>query len=101
MRGLPWGCRKNMVLEFFNELPIRHYDILFTHLQGGRPSGEALVCFPTASEYNKAHSCAGKFMEGRYIELFPATTDDVAETVFFSYTFFETRKRSTKILEVP
>jgi len=76
LRGLPWGCRKSMVLTFFNELPIIHNDILFTHLQGGRPSGEALVCFPTANEYNKALSCAGKFMEGRYIELFPATSDD-------------------------
>ena len=73
LRGIPFKCTEQDVIEFFRPLSID--DIRFPKNKKGRPSGYAFVDFASRKEAQEAMKKNGKKLKGRYIELFTEIND--------------------------
>eukprot|EP00917_Polyrhabdina_sp_WS-2016_P012155 GHVP01026753.1.p1 GENE.GHVP01026753.1~~GHVP01026753.1.p1 ORF type:complete len:516 (+),score=73.69 GHVP01026753.1:2-1549(+) len=77
MRGLPFSCNEHHILEFFKGFAMMSV-LPSTVPVEGRPSGEAYVEFDSANESMRALQERNKaVMERRYIELFPASKQEM------------------------
>uniref|UniRef100_F6RXS2 Heterogeneous nuclear ribonucleoprotein H3 n=1 Tax=Xenopus tropicalis TaxID=8364 RepID=F6RXS2_XENTR len=79
VRGLPWSCTKEEVLEFFSECSIIEgvSGIHFTTSKEGRPSGEAFIILDTEEDLKKALEKDRKYMGHRYIEVFKSNNTEM------------------------
>jgi len=71
LKGLPWGCTKQQICEFFQEqCTLDEKDINLLVLPNGRASGEALVGVATEEDFNFTLEKLNKrFIENRYIDI--------------------------------
>ncbi|KAF8817873.1 Rna recognition motif-containing protein [Cardiosporidium cionae] len=77
LRGLPFHANESHIVNFFSGFQMSAV-LPSTAPINGRPSGEAYVQFTDAEEAWKAyHSKNGHLIDRRYIELFPATMQDM------------------------
>ncbi|CAG9806124.1 unnamed protein product [Chironomus riparius] len=87
MRGLPYDCTANQVLEFFanGENSCKVLDesegILFVKKPDGRSTGDAFVLFSDESDAPKALSKHRESIGQRYIELFRSTIAEVQQVL--------------------
>ncbi|CAG9763841.1 unnamed protein product [Ceutorhynchus assimilis] len=83
MRGLPYDCSAQQVLDFFSsgENACTVMDgldgVLFVKKPDGRATGDAFVSFADESDAPKALAKHRKVIGSRYIELFRSTTAEV------------------------
>ncbi|XP_063817658.1 heterogeneous nuclear ribonucleoprotein H3 isoform X3 [Pseudophryne corroboree] len=79
VRGLPWSCTREEVLEFFSECSIADGigGIHFTMSKEGRPSGEAFIVLDTEDDLKKALEKDRKYMGHRYIEVFKSNNTEM------------------------
>uniref|UniRef100_A0A915ECE2 RRM domain-containing protein n=1 Tax=Ditylenchus dipsaci TaxID=166011 RepID=A0A915ECE2_9BILA len=70
VRGLPYNCKKEDLVEFFQGLTVE--DVVFGKEQGieGRPTGEGFICFASSQEADRALQLNGKHLGSRYLEIF-------------------------------
>ncbi|XP_041956682.1 G-rich sequence factor 1 [Alosa sapidissima] len=78
IKGLPWSCKKEDLLEFFSECRIREgaKGIHFMHLKDGRPNGQAFMEMETEEDVSKALERHRQYLGPRYIEVFEVTEQD-------------------------
>ncbi|XP_018320857.1 RNA-binding protein fusilli isoform X2 [Agrilus planipennis] len=87
MRGLPYDCTKEQVLEFFAKGPQScsvldgKEGVLFVKKYDGRSTGDAFVLFSQESDAPKALSKHRECIGSRYIELFRSTTAEVQQVL--------------------
>ncbi|CRK98557.1 CLUMA_CG011906, isoform A [Clunio marinus] len=87
MRGLPYDCSVNQVLEFFanGENSCKVLDdsegILFVKKPDGRSTGDAFVLFSEETDAPKALSKHRESIGQRYIELFRSTIAEVQQVL--------------------
>ncbi|KAL9267879.1 Heterogeneous nuclear ribonucleoprotein F-like protein [Drosera capensis] len=82
LRGLPYSVTKPDIIKFFGDFYLVEDKIHIARRPDGKFTGEAYVEFTSADEAKRA-MCKDKMTVGRrYIELFPATPEEVrrAET---------------------
>ena len=81
LRGLPYGCTKEEISNFFTGLEITPNGIVMPCDQSGRPSGEAFVQFmnkDTAEQAIKRHM---NNIGSRYIEVFRSSRDELGSVM--------------------
>jgi len=76
MRGLPWQSTEQDVIMFF-----RQADITPVRVHRKAEGGEAYVEFTDAQAVTKAMTLNKEYIGHRYIELFPVSYGEVAQTV--------------------
>jgi len=76
MRGLPWGCSKEQIIEFFAGVPCERPNINLLFMPDGKASGEALVGFDTQVQLDDAMKKDKQYIESRYIELYPSSPQE-------------------------
>ncbi|XP_057298137.1 heterogeneous nuclear ribonucleoprotein H3-like [Hydractinia symbiolongicarpus] len=81
LRGLPYGCSKQDIADFFAGLQICPYGITITMDQDGRPSGDAYVEFATPEDAEKAMGKHKEKIGHRYIEVFRSSKSDIKYVV--------------------
>lgn len=87
MRGLPYDCSAQQVIEFFNtgDEPSTVLDdnhgVLFVKKPDGRATGDAFVLFKEETEGEKALQKHKEIIGSRYIELFRSTTAEVQQVL--------------------
>ncbi|UXI19498.1 hypothetical protein NH340_JMT05441 [Sarcoptes scabiei] len=84
MRGLPYYCTAQQVIEFFannEKCEVMHGEegVLFVRKPDGRPTGDAFVLFETEDIALKALQKHRESIGYRYIELFRSTTAEVQQ----------------------
>ncbi|XP_053547819.1 heterogeneous nuclear ribonucleoprotein H3 [Bombina bombina] len=79
VRGLPWSCTREEVLEFFSECDVAEgtAGVHFTTSKEGRPSGEAFVILESEEDLKKALEKDRKYMGHRYIEVFKSNSTEM------------------------
>ncbi|XP_018422598.1 PREDICTED: heterogeneous nuclear ribonucleoprotein H3 [Nanorana parkeri] len=80
VRGLPWSCTREEVLEFFSvdcSIADGVGGIHFTMSKEGRPSGEAFVILDTEEDLKKSLEKDRKYMGHRYIEVFKSNNTEM------------------------
>lgn len=77
MRGLPFNATTDDISTFFSGFTVAK--VVAVVPEDGRPNkGEAYVEFPSAEDCSRAlGECQHKFVGSRYIELFPASLEDM------------------------
>jgi len=87
MRGLPYDCTAQQVIEFFangeNSCQVMHNEdgVLFVRKSDGRATGDAFVLFETEDMAAKALQKHREVIGARYIELFRSTTAEVQQVL--------------------
>lgn len=77
LRGLPFTCTADQVMDFLDGFTIEESSVLFTTNAEGRPSGEAYVRFHSTGEADRAFDeKQHQHMGSRYVELFRASQDE-------------------------
>ncbi|XP_073452559.1 heterogeneous nuclear ribonucleoprotein H3 isoform X1 [Aquarana catesbeiana] len=80
VRGLPWSCTREEVLEFFSadcNIADGAGGIHFTMSKEGRPSGEAFIVLETEEDLKKSLEKDRKYMGHRYIEVFKSNNTEM------------------------
>ncbi|KAM4808925.1 G-rich sequence factor 1 [Rhinophrynus dorsalis] len=72
VRGLPWSCTADDVLNFFCECNVRNgaEGVHFIFNRDGKPRGDAIIEFESADDVQKAVEQHKKYMGQRYVEVF-------------------------------
>lgn len=81
LRGLPFSAGKDDVMEFFKDFDLSEDSIHITLNSEGRPTGEAFVEFESAEDSKAAMIKDRMTLGSRYIELFPASQEELDEAV--------------------
>ncbi|XP_023221970.1 RNA-binding protein fusilli-like isoform X1 [Centruroides sculpturatus] len=87
MRGLPYDCTPQQVIEFFatGDIVCQVMDseegVLFVRKPDGRATGDAFVLFETEEMAGKALQKHRQVIGSRYIELFRSTTAEVQQVL--------------------
>lgn len=87
MRGLPYDCTPQQVIEFFSTGDIvcqvmdSEEGVLFVRKPDGRATGDAFVLFETEEMAGKALQKHRQVIGSRYIELFRSTTAEVQQVL--------------------
>ena len=70
IRGLPFNCKRDEVLEFFKGLNVE--EVVFGKEPGfeGRPTGDGFVQFSTNAEADQAVQLNNQHLGNRYLEIF-------------------------------
>ncbi|XP_022846422.1 G-rich sequence factor 1-like, partial [Olea europaea var. sylvestris] len=79
MRGLPFSAGKTDIIDFFKNAILSKDSIYITYNFDGRPTGEAFVEFANVDEAKAALAKDRMTLGSRYIELFPASLDELKE----------------------
>ncbi|KAL6527798.1 hypothetical protein OROMI_029609 [Orobanche minor] len=79
LRGLPFSASKEDIMNFFKDFAVREDTVHLVANSEGRPAGEAFVEFASAEESRDAMSKDRMTLGNRYIELFPASLEDLEE----------------------
>ncbi|CAF0849421.1 unnamed protein product [Brachionus calyciflorus] len=78
LRGLPYGCTQDDIVNFFNGLKIAFDGLLMVIDFSGRFNGEAFVQFDSILDANKALEKHKQKIANRYIEVFRSTLDEMS-----------------------
>ncbi|XP_018091214.1 G-rich sequence factor 1 isoform X2 [Xenopus laevis] len=72
VRGLPWSCTADDVLNFFGDSNVRNgtEGVHFIFNRDGKPRGDAVIEFESAEDVQKAVEQHKKYMGQRYVEVF-------------------------------
>ncbi|KAM8938823.1 G-rich sequence factor 1 [Pelodytes ibericus] len=72
VRGLPWSCTAEDVLNFFADCNVRNgaEGVHFIFNRDGKPRGDAVIEFQSAEDVQKAVEQHKKYMGQRYVEVF-------------------------------
>ncbi|XP_057479392.1 uncharacterized protein LOC130766721 [Actinidia eriantha] len=81
MRGLPFSAGKEDIIDFFKDFVLSEDSVHVTFNSGGRPTGEAFVEFANAEDSKAAMTKDRMTLGSRYIELFPASFEELNEAV--------------------
>lgn len=82
MRGLPFSAMAEDLVQFFSDFKLAASKCVMGRSADGRASGEAWVQFDTEETASRAIQSKDRgHIGGRYVELFPATTHEVARVV--------------------
>eukprot|EP00494_Astrolonche_serrata_P034371 UN34640 len=76
MRGLPWGTSTKDIMDFFKGVEIQTENIMILKMPNGKDSGEGLVGFKEQASYDKAMTFEKKYIQNRYIELYPSAPEE-------------------------
>ena len=87
MRGLPYDCTAQQVIDFFSAgdeasscaVLDQEGGVLFVKKPDGRATGDAFVLFKEETEGDKALLKHKDIIGSRYIELFRSTTAEVQQ----------------------
>ncbi|KAL6563762.1 hypothetical protein OROGR_002721 [Orobanche gracilis] len=79
LRGLPFSASKEDIMNFFKDFAVREDKVHLIANSEGRPGGEAFVEFASAEESRDAMAKDRMTLGNRYIELFPASFEDLEE----------------------
>ncbi|CAH2301481.1 G-rich sequence factor 1 isoform X2 [Pelobates cultripes] len=82
LRGLPYSCSEQDILNFFSGLDIADEGITFVLDQRGRKSGEAFVQFLTQEHADQALLKHKQEIGSRYIEIFPSRRNEIQTARF-------------------
>ncbi|XP_072929445.1 heterogeneous nuclear ribonucleoprotein H2-like isoform X2 [Epargyreus clarus] len=77
LRGLPFGCSKEEIVQFFNGLIVAPDGVHLLSDHTGRASGEAFVHFVDKQSAQEALSRDREKIGHRYIEVFTSSADEV------------------------
>ncbi|KAM5194595.1 G-rich sequence factor 1 [Mantella aurantiaca] len=77
LRGLPYSCTEQDILNFFSGLSIADEGITFVLDQRGRKSGEAFVQFVSQENAEQALLKHKQEIGSRYIEIFPSRRSEI------------------------
>ncbi|KAK6751167.1 hypothetical protein RB195_002876 [Necator americanus] len=75
LRGLPYSSKESDIRAFLDGIPVT--TITMSSSYNGRPSGECYCELPTKQDVLKALDFHCKEMEGRYIEIFTVSIDEL------------------------
>jgi len=75
LRGLPWGCTKEQMEEFFSGIDLEECHIIFN--PDGRPSGEGIVEVGSEKELEEVLAKNKENIGSRYIEVRKSTASDI------------------------
>jgi RNA recognition motif-containing protein len=78
LRGLPWTCSENDVVNFFLGIPIVPNGVHFVRNAHGKATGEAFVQLHTQESVHFALQRHKKMMGRRYIEVFKSSPVDMS-----------------------
>ncbi|XP_014771007.1 heterogeneous nuclear ribonucleoprotein H3 [Octopus bimaculoides] len=81
MRGLPFGCSKEEIAQFFTGLEIVPNGIMLPEDRQGRSTGEAYVQYASPEIAKKALDKHMARLGHRYIEIFPSTLQEAYANV--------------------
>jgi heterogeneous nuclear ribonucleoprotein F/H len=81
LRGLPYGCTKEEIANFFSGLEIIPNGITILVDQFGRTTGDAFVQFASLELLTKALQKHKETIGHRYIEVFKSTYDELMSTL--------------------
>nr|XP_040052137.1 G-rich sequence factor 1 [Gasterosteus aculeatus aculeatus] len=78
VRGLPWGCSAQDLLQFFSECRIRDgvKGIHLTADRAGRSSGQAFIEMEHEEDVGKALEKHRQYLGPRYVEVYEVTNSD-------------------------
>ncbi|KAM9331403.1 G-rich sequence factor 1 [Gastrophryne carolinensis] len=77
LRGLPYSCTEQDIINFFSGLSIAEEGITFVLDQRGRKSGEAFVQFVSQEHSEQALMKHKQEIGSRYIEIFPSRRSEI------------------------
>ncbi|KAI5635169.1 RNA recognition motif domain-containing protein [Phthorimaea operculella] len=77
LRGLPFGCSKEEIVQFFGGLPVAPDGVHILSDHSGRASGEAFVHFTNKESAHQALQRDREKIGHRYIEVFISSSDEV------------------------
>jgi len=75
LRGLPWGCTKEQVVEFFSGINLEECHLIYH--PDGRASGEGIVEVGSESELQEVLAKNKESIGSRYIEVRKTTASDI------------------------
>uniref|UniRef100_A0A0K0D2X7 RRM domain-containing protein n=1 Tax=Angiostrongylus cantonensis TaxID=6313 RepID=A0A0K0D2X7_ANGCA len=75
LRGLPYSAKESDIRAFLDGIPVTTITMSSSH--NGRPSGECYCELPSKQDTLKALEFHRKEMEGRYIEIFTVSIDEL------------------------
>ncbi|XP_074321280.1 uncharacterized protein LOC141657832 [Silene latifolia] len=81
LRGLPFSARSEAIKKFFKDFDLADDAIHMIYNSAGRASGDAFVKFASAEDSKSAMVKDKKTLGSRYVELFPATQEEMDEAV--------------------
>ncbi|KAL0390813.1 UNVERIFIED_CONTAM: RNA-binding protein sym-2 [Sesamum calycinum] len=79
LRGLPFSASKEEIINFFKDFALSEDKVHLIANSEGRPAGEAFVEFATPEDSRDAMSKDRMTLGYRYIELFPASREELEE----------------------
>ncbi|XP_040273875.1 G-rich sequence factor 1 isoform X2 [Bufo bufo] len=82
LRGLPYSCSEQDIVNFFSGLSIADEGITFVFDHRGRKSGEAFVQFISEEHAEQALLRHKKEIGSRYIEIFPSRKNEIQNARF-------------------
>ncbi|XP_075058598.1 G-rich sequence factor 1 isoform X2 [Mixophyes fleayi] len=82
LRGLPYSCSEQDIVNFFSGLSIANEGITFVFDQRGRKSGEAFVQFLSQEHAEQALLRHKQEIGSRYIEIFPSRRSETQSANF-------------------
>uniref|UniRef100_A0A1A8FHN4 G-rich RNA sequence binding factor 1 n=1 Tax=Nothobranchius korthausae TaxID=1143690 RepID=A0A1A8FHN4_9TELE len=77
LRGLPFSCREDDIVNFFSGLDIAEGGITIVADNRGKNSGDAFVQFSSPEEADKALQKDREVIGHRYIEVFPSSRSQI------------------------
>ncbi|KAK6052205.1 hypothetical protein COOONC_10290 [Cooperia oncophora] len=75
LRGLPYSAKESDIRDFFEGIEVSNITMSSSH--NGRPSGECYCELPSKKDALKALDLHRKEMEGRYIEVFTVSKEEL------------------------
>lgn len=78
LRGLPWSCGEQDVLDFFEGIPVVPNGVHFVRNAHGKATGEAFVQLHAQESVHLALQQHKKMMGRRYIEVFKSSPVDMS-----------------------
>jgi len=75
LRGLPWGCTKEQMEEFFDGIKLEECHLIFN--PDGRPAGEGIVEVGSEEELEEVLAKNKENIGSRYIEVTKSTASDI------------------------
>lgn len=82
LRGLPYSCSEQDIVNFFSGLSLADEGITFVFDQRGRKSGEAFVQFISEEHAEQALLRHKQEIGSRYIEIFPSRKNEIQNARF-------------------
>ncbi|CAN2389955.1 G-rich RNA sequence binding factor 1 [Pristimantis euphronides] len=82
LRGLPYSCTDQDIVNFFSGLNIADEGITYVFDQRGRKSGEAFVQFISEEQSEQALLRHKQEIGNRYIEIFPSRKNEIQNARF-------------------